>query len=378
MSPSHAYQLIDTEEGAHGWLERLQDAPCLAVDFEADGLFCYREKLCLIQVTDRGSQWVIDPLTVPEVCAGLAPLLADPQLPKIFHGADYDVRLWKRTTGSPLRGLFDTMIAAQFCGREQVGLAALLQEFFEITLDKRYQKANWGKRPLERGMLEYAALDTAHLLPLREILETELHRLGRLAWAEEEFRLLESAEAAPPKAPSCFSIKGARRLAPPQLASLQALLEVREAVAAERDRPPFKVLDNAVLLAWAEHPPKSRSDLIATPRTNRGVLERLATPLMEALRRAKSLPPDAWPRPPANGPYEPLTPVQEARLKRLKKARTDRAEQLHLATGLLVNTATLERLTRLEPESLPTALHENLKGWQQEVIGDALLTAARH
>ena len=169
--PPTAHQLIDTPEALHTWLASLEGAPCLAVDFEADGLFSYREKLCLIQVTDRGNQWIIDPLEVPEARAELAPLLADPALPKIFHGADYDVRLWKRATDSPMRGLFDTMIAAQFCGRDQMGLAALLKEFFEVTLDKRYQKANWGQRPLEPGMLEYAALDTAYLLPLREILE---------------------------------------------------------------------------------------------------------------------------------------------------------------------------------------------------------------
>ena len=374
---STAYQLIDTPEAVQAWLADLEGAPCLAVDFEADGLFSYREKLCLIQVTDRDSHRIIDPLAVPEMLAGFAPLLADPDLPKVFHGADYDVRLWKRTTGSPLRGLFDTMIAAQFCGRGQVGLAALLQEFFGVTLDKRYQKANWGHRPLEPEMLAYAALDTTHLLPLRKILETELRRLGRLAWAEEEFRLLEAAEPGPLRPPSCFGVKGSRGLAPRQLAALQALLEVREAAAAEQDRPPFKVLNNAVLLAWAENPPNNRNELVASPGANRGILGRLATPLLDALRRAGALAPGECPLPPSNGSFEPLTPSQEKRLKRLKKARAARAEQLQLPVGLLVNTATLERLTRQPPETLPAALDEQLKNWQRDVLGDDLTTAAQ-
>ncbi|HSH69457.1 MAG TPA: HRDC domain-containing protein [Deferrisomatales bacterium] len=374
---SNAYQLIDTPEAVQAWLAGLEDAPCLAVDFEADGLFSYREKLCLIQVTDRGKNRIIDPLAVPEMLSGFAPLLADPDLPKVFHGADYDVRLWKRAIHSPLRGLFDTMIAAQFCGRGQVGLAALLAEFFDLTLDKRYQKANWGKRPLEPGMLEYAALDTAYLIPLREILEKELEQLGRLAWAEEEFRLLEAAEPSPPKTPSCFEVKGSRRFAPRQLAALQALLEVREAAAAERDHPPFKVLNNAVLLAWVENPPRSRTDLLATPGANRGILGRLATPVLDALEGARTLAPDACPRPPNNGPFEPLTAAQEKRLKRLKQARAARAEQLQLPVGLLVNTATLERLTRQEPEALPDAVEAQLKNWQREVLGAEITAAAR-
>ena len=376
MTPT-TYELIDTPEAANRWLFSLDDAPCLGVDFEADGLFSYREKVCLIQVTANGENRILDPLTVPEVLTGFAPVLADPDLPKVFHGADYDVRLWKRATNSPLRGLFDTMIAAQFCGRGQVGLAALLAEFFDLTLDKRYQKANWGKRPLERGMLEYAALDTAYLLPLRELLEKELEQLDRLAWAQEEFRLLEAAEPAPLRPPSCFDVKGSRRLAPRQLAALQALLEIRDGAAAESDRPPFKVLNNSVLLAWAETPPRNRGEVLASPGANRGILGRLATPVLDALKRTRDLAAQDCPRPPSNGPFEPLTTAQEKRLKRLKTARTARAEQLDLPMGLLVNTATLERLTRQPPEELPAILEEQLKNWQQEVVGDDLLEAAR-
>ena len=370
------YELIDTDAACPDWLAGLADAPCLAVDFEADGLFSYREKVCLIQVTDRGRNHVIDPLTVPTVLEQFAPVLADPGRPKIFHGADYDVRLWKKTVGEPLRGLFDTMIAAQLCGREQVGLAALLQEFFGVTLNKRYQKANWNRRPLEPSMLQYAALDTAHLLPLRELLEEELSKLGRLAWAEEEFRLLEAAEPAPPRPPSCFDVKGARRLAPRQLAALQGLLELRDQAAGEWDRPPFKVLNNSVLMAWAEDPPGSRSQLLATPGANRGTLNRLAESALEVFNRSRALGADQCPRPPVNAVFEPLTSSQETRLKRLKKTRSRRAEQLRLPVGLLVNTATLERLAREEAGQLDTALEQLLKGWQRQVLGDELRSAA--
>jgi ribonuclease D len=268
------------------------------------------------------------------------------------------------------------MIAAQLCGREQVGLAALLEEFFGLKLDKRYQKANWNQRPLQPGMLEYAALDTAHLLPLKEQLEQELVSLGRKAWAEEEFRLLEAAEPAPSRPPSCFDVKGSRRLAPQQLAILQALLEVREKAAAEWDRPPFKVLNNAVLTAWALAPPRGRSELLSASGANQGVLGRLANQLLGAVRGAQALPLDQCPRATSNGSYEPLTPAQEKRLKRLKKARSRCAEKLQLPMGLLVNTATLERLARCPSTELGSALDENLKTWQHQILGEDLLAAA--
>jgi ribonuclease D len=155
-----------------------------------------------------------------------------------------------------------------------------------------------------------AALDTVHLLPLREQLEEELTTLGRLAWAEEEFRLLEAAEPAPPRLPSCFDIKGTIRLAPQQLATLQGLLELREEVAAEWDRPPFKVLNNSVLLGWTEEPPDSRSQLLATPGANRGTLNRVAEPALRVLRDSRALPADRCPLPTVNTTFEPMTSSQ--------------------------------------------------------------------
>lgn len=368
------YTFVDDPTQIAARLGALRQEPLLALDFEADSLHNYREKICLAQVSTPGGNLVIDALAGERALEGLGEVLGDGAVRKVFHGGDYDVRLLKKGYGFPVRNLFDTMIAAQLVGRPRVGLAALLEEEFGVRLDKKYQRADWSARPLGPELLAYAALDTAYLLSLKERLEADLARLGRTAWAEEEFRLLEAVTPAADRAPWCLDVKGAGRLPPRQLAILQALLEVREAAAQAWDRPPFKVLSTEVLLAWVQSPPTSRGQLLETPRAGRSVLNRLADEILEATQKALRLPPEQCPRP-AFTPREPLDAAQEKCLKRLKKTRTDTAERLGIEPGLLVNSATLERLVRTPADQATDSLPQLLKGWQLEAVGEDLRSA---
>jgi ribonuclease D len=345
----------------------------VAVDLEADSLHNYREKVCLVQVSAAARTAILDPLADPGILPALAPLLAETAVLKVLHGGDYDVRLLKRDDIC-VRNLFDTMIAAQIAGRERVGLAALLEEEFAVVLDKRYQRADWSRRPLDQGMLTYAAADTAYLLALADRLTDELVRLGRLGWAEEEFLLLEQAGPSAPKKPSCLNAKGAGRLAPRQLARLQALLDVREELARSWNRPPFKVLPHQILIDWAVRPPASRRDLVATPGAGGPLLDRIAGTVIEALARAEALSEGECPR---AEPVRrvPLTPAEERRLARMKSAREETARTLRIEPGLVVNGATLERLARLDPAEALAELPAALKHWQREAIGDPLRRA---
>ncbi|HEY5999459.1 MAG TPA: HRDC domain-containing protein [bacterium] len=342
----------------------------VAVDLEADSLHSYREQICLVQLSSATRTAIADPLAGPGVLAGLAPLLADAAVQKVFHGGDYDVRLLKRE-GVVVRNLFDTMIAAQLAGRERFGLAALLEAEFGVVLDKRFQRADWSRRPLDAAMLDYAANDTAHLLALADRLGAELERIGRLAWAQEEFGLLELAEPSPPKKPWCLDLKGAGRLAPRQLARLQTLLDLRDELARSSNRPPFKVLGNEVLLAWAAQPPADRRAVAATTGANRPLLERIAGQVLEALARAEAVPDEQCPRPELVRRVPP-TPAENRRLARLKAARAEASATLRIEAGLLVNGATLERLARQEPDAAIAALPDALKRWQREAVGDVL------
>jgi ribonuclease D len=366
--------VLDREPSVAAFLARLRSEAVLAVDLEADSLHSYREQVCLVQVSTPSQTAILDPLAVPGALAGLGPALADRAVRKVFHGGDYDVRLLKRQAGLEVRNLFDTMIAAQLTGRERFGLAALLEEHFGVTLDKRFQRADWSRRPLGPDLLAYAAADTAHLLALADRLSGELAGLGRLDWAREEFELLEQVEPAPPRKPWCLDVKGAARLAPRQLARLQGLLELRDDLARDWNRPAFKVLSNQILIDWAQAPPASRHEVAAWPGAGGPLLERVADRVLEALARAAAVADEECPRP-QPAPRVVPTPAQERRLSRLKAIREEAARRLRLAPGLLVNGATLERLSRAETGEAVAALPGALKRWQFEVLGEAFQRA---
>ncbi|MDD3295322.1 MAG: ribonuclease D, partial [Geobacteraceae bacterium] len=216
--------MIDNSKDLDRLVGRLSGEKVLAFDLEADSLHHYREKVCLIQIATEKAIFLVDPLAVTDI-SSLGLLLSDPGIRKVFHGADYDIRSLHRDFSLEVRNLFDTMIACQLLGEKEVGLAAALKKRFGVELDKRYQKADWSKRPLDPGMIAYAAGDTSLLVALYRQLEAELAEKGRLAWAEEESDLLSEVRAADREGePLFYRFKGASKMEPRTLAVLEELL----------------------------------------------------------------------------------------------------------------------------------------------------------
>ncbi len=370
------YRLLSSASEIGHLLQQLEAEREVAIDVEADSLYSYPEKVSLVQVSTASSNAILDPLRGRAGMQGLHTVLADADILKVFHGGDFDIRLLKKHFDLQVHTVADTMIAAQLVGRERVGLSALLEQEFGLHLDKRFQRANWSRRPLRPEMLRYAALDTAYLLSLWRRLRGELQRLGRLDWAREEFQLLEEVTAVPERPPSCFDVKGAHHLLPRQRAILQSLLELREETARDWDRPPFKVLSNQVLLAWATSPPANQREVQQTPRANRGILRRLAPRILRAVREAQSTPLKKCPHRDLRS-LPPLTDDQRRRLQRLKRVRRAATEQLGLSAGLVVNSATLERLARAAPGDATKMVKTVLKRWQFQALGPSLQQALR-
>ena len=350
----------------------LRGAPVLAVDLEADSMHRYREQVCLLQLSVPDRTVLIDPLQGPDL-APLGELFADPAVRKIFHAADYDLRCLHRDFGLQVRGLFDTMVSAQLLGEEKIGLADLLGKYFGVVLDKRFQRADWAIRPLPAGMIAYAAEDTRHLHRLMELLETRLAELGRLEWAREEFALLEGVRFAETGGPLYLRVKGAGALSRRQLAVLDELLAWREREAERRDRPPFQVIGNNILLALAQQAPATAAELAAvaevTPRLN----ERYGRSLLAAIERGRARPEQelpSWPRP----ARQERDPAVDARLTALKEWRRGKAAAFGIDPGVLINNALLETLARdLPARSAAPADLPGLKNWQRQVLGSELL-----
>ena len=268
-----------------GLVARLRDEPVIAFDTESNSFHVYRERVCLLQVSTRTGDWVVDPLAVDPTPLGA--VLCDGR-ETVLHGADYDVRCLHREWGWRLPRLFDTMAAARRLGRTGLGLSALVEHQFGVRLSKSFQRADWGRRPLTREQLTYAALDTHYLLPIYDALAAELASRGAAEEARREFHRIAAAEfrerVFDPE--GWRRLKGARELDPAGKSILRALWLAREERARADDRPPFKVLAEQAMLELARRRPASDADLARIPGVTPSVLRRMGPALRAAIADA--------------------------------------------------------------------------------------------
>jgi len=336
----------------------------VAIDTEADSLHCYREKLCLLQmsVADAADtaipvrDFLVDPLADVD----LAPLREALEKKEIvLHGADFDLRLLRRSLNFSARKIFDTVIAARMLGLREFSLAALVERFFDVTLTKGSQKANWAQRPLPTRMVEYAINDTHYLLPLAEKLETQLRERDRLEWFRQSCqRALEQAAVARVRdLDEAWRISGAGTLRGPAAAVLRALWQWREKEAEAVDRPPFHILQSRELLAAAES--FANGD---TPDFSHFSARRRRA-FREAAEEALKLPENAWPLPRPRLGTRPSAEVK-ARTEELRRRRDRSATKLELEPAFVAPRAALEAVAAHEKNG--SAL---LVPWQREMLG---------
>ena len=264
----------------------LMKEPIVAVDTESNSLYAYQERVCLIQFSIPERDFLVDPLSVPDLSA-LGPLFASPEIEKIFHAAEYDLIMLDQDFGFELNNLFDTMVAARILGWKAVGLGSILQDQFGIQVQKKYQRANWGRRPLPDEMLTYAQLDTHYLIPLRKRIKDELEKAGRWSLAQEDFErgCQVNSNHNHRDSADCWRINGARDLGAQQLAVLQELCEYRDQIAQSSDRPLFKVINNSTLYNIAEACPRSTSELEAVQGLSHKQVRWLGRGLLSAVQR---------------------------------------------------------------------------------------------
>jgi ribonuclease D len=294
----------------------------------------------------------------------------------VFHDADYDLRLLQQDYGWQVRNVFDTRVAAQLLGIKAFGLAALLEQFFGVKLDKKHQRADWSMRPLTEGMLDYAAQDTRYLLQLRDELSTELERLGRTTWAREEFGLLEGTRWEEDEPGNAFlRIKGARDLARRELAVLRELVPWRDTVAGALDRATFRVLGNEQLLEISRAQPQTKEALARVKGMPRAILEQRGADLLDAVRRGLAVPDADLPRFPRAARWD-RDPEFDARVTALKSARDAAAKRLILDPGVLCSRDRLEAVARRNPATLEELVEvPELRRWQIAELGHDFLTA---
>jgi len=370
-----SFLYLDTVGGVERFTSEISATREIALDTEGASFHRFVDRSYLLQLSTRRHHAVIDPLPIG-VPSGLGALLEDPTVEVVFHDADYDLRLLQQDYGWQVRTIFDTRIAAQLLGYTAFGLAALLERFFEVKLDKKHQRADWSMRPLTEGMLDYAAQDTRHLLQLRDQLAAELERTGRSAWAREEFALLEGIrwqDEAP--GTSYLRVKGARDLTRRELAVLRELVPWRDAVAGSLDRATFRVLGNEQLLDIARTQPRTKEALAKVKGMPRAVLEQRGEELLDAVTRALAVPEAELPKFPRAARWD-RDPEFDARVSALKTARDAAAKRLQLDPGVLCSRDRLEAVARRNPATVEEVAEVNeLRRWQVAELAEAFVEA---
>jgi ribonuclease D len=333
-----------TQQGALKKLvDILAEQRVIAVDTESNSLYAYKEQVCLIQFSTAEQDYLVDPLSLDDL-SPLGRIFASTKIQKIFHAAEYDLICLKRDFNYKFNNLFDTMVAARILGRKVVGLGSMLEAEFNIQVDKRHQRANWGQRPLPDYLLDYARLDTHYLIGLRDMLAAQLEEKGLSPLAEEDFKRLCQVEANPENGKiTCWRVNGVHKLSPQQAAVLLELCKYREDVAKQRNRPLFKVISDHTLHAIASNTPESIDELTELPGMTKHQVSRHGKALLQAVQRGLAAEPVHKPR--------HVRPTDEylARAEALKQWRKLKAKELGVESDIIMPRDLLYDLANKNP-----------------------------
>ncbi|HVU18831.1 MAG TPA: 3'-5' exonuclease [Candidatus Didemnitutus sp.] len=356
------YQLVSHPDQLGPLYAALDRVKEVALDTEADNLFRYRTKVCLLQILAGNEIYLVDMLADLPL-KELWPRLEERHL--VMHGSDYDLRLLRELCDFHPRSLFDTMFAAQLLNIPRFGLAALLEQFFGIQLDKDHQKANWSKRPLIKDLLDYAALDVFHLPALRDALTEKLRPLGRLDWLTQkcQWQIAVAREGFAGADDLAWRIGGSEKLRGRGLSVLFTVWRWREGWAEKLNTPPFKVTGNELLMRIAraaeEGAPADQAIQVNLGRRH----DRLFPSLADAVREGYAIDPSSLPRRERRRDYAPLTPNELARQDRLKAVRDRIAAGLNLDPTLIATRSQLVQISRN-----PSNIDEALLPWQAGLL----------
>ncbi len=353
--------MIDTNSALAPWLEKIAACPIVALDTEADSLYSYPERLCLIQIALPDELFLVDPLADID----LDPLwesLSGAEI--VIHAADYDLRLLYRGSKFVPKKIFDTMWAARFLGFREFGLHHLVTHFHKVNLEKGSQKADWGKRPLTEKMTEYALNDVRYLLEMHQALKGQLTELGRDSWLDEQGERLiaDAIRSVQTASDDAWRIKGSSRLDPEGMAYVRGLWEWREEEACRSNKPPYFVLNHQSLLEVATLASEGKNWETTLPlrfssRRRRGV--------RDAVEAVREMPSETWPEK-RRARRVAISETEKNRIEELKRIRDAKAEALDLDPTLIASKATLIGLARDWDQQLA-----ELMPWQRQLMETA-------
>jgi ribonuclease D len=355
------YRLIATQPEVDQMIEQIAPEPEIALDTEADNMYHYRNRVCLLQIRWADEIVLIDTLVPGLELTPLFRLLETKRL--LMHGSDFDLRLLSGLCDFRASEIFDTVLAAQLLGLEKIGLGSLIEHYFGVVLPKAHQKSDWSQRPLPEKMLDYAAQDVLYLFDLRDRMEESLRELGRLEWHRQrcDWQVAAGTTGFATRDENSWRVTGARYLRGIGLTVLHELWHWRDREAEKVDRPHFKVInDNFLLNISKAVQEKERDPLVSIPGSLR---RRHGRGLVEAIRRGVELDPETLPRLPARERPVSFSPEELNRQELIKTTRDQVAAELKIDPSLIANRALLSTLARD-----PGKLDELLLPWQADLL----------
>ena len=287
MNTTARIEMVNTPEKLIEAVKDISASTVISIDTESNSLFAYQEEVCLMQISTKEKDYLIDTLSLDDISV-FDKIFRNPKIRKIFHAAEYDLICLYRDFGFEFCNLFDTMIAARILGIQAIGLGNLLKEYFNIKTNKKYQRANWGKRPLTQEMQNYAVLDTRYLYQLANIFEEKLIEKKLLALAEEDFtREIEKIHHMDlsKSYKEVWRYSNAKDLTPEQLAILQALANERDLIAQMKNKPLFKVIEDKRLIEIAQLAPQTKTELEQHTDIPQKLIDRYSHWILKAVKQ---------------------------------------------------------------------------------------------
>ena len=361
---------VATQTELHALVKELSKQSSVAVDTESNSLYAYHERVCLIQFSMTNADYLVDPLALDNIFL-LEEIFASSKIEKIFHAAEYDLICLKRDFEFSVTNIFDTRWAVRVLGYDKDGLNGLLFEKFDVQVNKKYQKADWGKRPLSAEQINYARLDTHYLLPLKDMLQAELEEKGLLQLACEDFERACDVEIPAAKPVLWERMANNHSFTPRELTILKEVFECRERIAAELDRPTFKVIGDKQLLEIAHLPPQHQDELFGLGLSHKQV-KHWGKDILRAVEKGQKAP--------IVKPQQPERPDDAflSRLDALKTWRKNAARKMQVESDVILPRQLMEMIAENAPRSIPE-LSDLLSGsaWRMTRFGPQILKAVK-
>lgn len=368
------YSFVESDTDLKNLCDTLLKEKVIGVDLEADSMHSFKEKICLIQVASAGRAFIIDPFKIQKPVPFLK-VLENENIVKIFHGADFDIRSLDRDYQARVKNLFDTEIACRFLGIRQRGLADLLKDNFNVDVKKKYQKADWSRRPVKQEMIEYSVYDVVYLEKLYDIVCRKLEHKARFWWAKEEFHLQENVRYENNHVLPLFqNFKGAGRMDGRTLAVLENLLQARMKIAEKKDQPLFKIMSNACLKTMAVEKPVTIDKIVQLKALSSKQVDMYGHLCVNAITKAVNLDHEKLPHYP-----KIRKPRQDAlvkkRIKKLKQMREQLSSSMKIEPGFLLNNGQIISIAFKNPDTLNDLRKiENLRNWQCDALGEDIIS----